>query len=344
MLAIPVPFIVSMLLGLLAITLYVRFTQQAKATCLFLSLCMTTTAMVGLRWTFECAFFSLAQPILASTIPIAAWYTFVHVNREEGSLPTYHLAAPLFVVVSAVTQPWLALPLDEILTLMYVCYGIALIRYSSTDTALVNVSLGNWDGVKRAEGTAGWMLMFSAFIDLFMSLDFALNQGEWSRYIIATAHLILVPVLSMTVVVAGINTPIPEEVDNVKGKEKSDENANDPFMSMDRAQEISSSLALKIRQDSLYLDPELTLSKLTRKLGIPAKHISIAVNQVHQQNISRYINEYRIDHAKQLLLTTDQTITQIFMHSGFQTKSNFNREFLRITGVTPSGFRKQENK
>ncbi|MDM5053684.1 AraC family transcriptional regulator [Aeromonas dhakensis] len=32
-------------------------------------------------------------------------------------------------------------------------------------------------------------------------------------------------------------------------------------------------------------------------------------------------------------------MTQILMNAGFQTKSNFNREFQRITGLTPSQFR-----
>ncbi|MGB2146770.1 MAG: helix-turn-helix domain-containing protein, partial [Vibrio toranzoniae] len=98
------------------------------------------------------------------------------------------------------------------------------------------------------------------------------------------------------------------------------------------------------RQDSLYLDPELTLSKLTRKLGIPAKQISIAVNQVHKKNISKLINKYRIDHAKHALITSQDTITQVFMNSGFQTKSNFNREFSTMTGMTPSEYRKSKEK
>ncbi len=149
MLAIPVPFIVSMLLGLLAIILYARLSQQTKVASMFLGLCSATTAMVGLRWTFGLEIFSIAQPILASTIPVAAWYAFAHANRDLGFLPIKHFVAPLVVVVSSITQPWLALPLDEILTLTYIIYGIALLRFSSTEAALINVSLGNWEGVKK---------------------------------------------------------------------------------------------------------------------------------------------------------------------------------------------------
>lgn len=343
MLAIPVPFIVSMLLGLLAITLYVRFSQQAKFASLFLGLCSATTAMVGLRWTFDLGAFSIAQPILASTIPIAAWYTFAHATRNQGFLSFKHFIAPLFIAISATTQPWLALPLDEVLTLSYIGYGVALIRFSSKETVLNNVTLGSWEGVKKAESIAGWMLIFSALVDSFMSLDFTFNQGELALYILTTAHLILLPVLSIAVVVAGINTPVSDETESSTTQIKNQEINNIAVMTNDRAAEIASILDRKVRQDSLYLDPELTLSKLTRKLGIPAKQISIAVNQVHEQNISKLINTYRIEHAKHALATSKESITQIFMSSGFQTKSNFNREFSRITGMTPSEYRKSNS-
>ncbi|MGO2317749.1 MAG: helix-turn-helix domain-containing protein [Vibrio toranzoniae] len=344
MLAIPVPFIVSMLLGLLAIILYARLSQQTKVASMFLGLCSATTAMVGLRWTFGLEIFSIAQPILASTIPVAAWYAFAHANRDLGFLPIKHFVAPLVVVVSSITQPWLALPLDEILTLTYIIYGIALLRFSSTEAALINVSLGNWEGVKKAESIAGWVLIFSAFVDTFMSLDLTFNQGELSLYILTAAHLVLLPVLSIAVVVTGINTPITNGEKSKEMNGANDEPLSSALMTSERAEEITSMLDSKIRQDSLYLDPELTLSKLTRKLGIPAKQISIAVNQVHKKNISKLINKYRIDHAKHALITSQDTITQVFMNSGFQTKSNFNREFSTMTGMTPSEYRKSKEK
>lgn len=340
MLSIPVPFVVSMLLGLLAVTLYMRFSEQAKVACLFLGLCAFTTGMVGLRWTFELRYLSIAQAILASLIPVAAWYTFIYASREQGFFPIKHLIAPLFIIASFVIKPWLELPLDEALTLIYVGYGIALIRFSGKETTLINVSLGNWEGVKKAGNIAGWMMIFSGVVDAFISLDLTFNQGEFTLYILTSAHLILLPVLSIAVVVAGINTPVSEECSSEKVSSDSEDSKGDSVMTKERAQEITTMLDARIRDDLLYLDPELTLSKLTRKLGVPAKQISIAVNQVHGQNISKIINEYRIEHAKYSLITSQDSITKIFMNSGFQTKSNFNREFLRMAGMTPSEYRK----
>jgi AraC-like DNA-binding protein len=57
------------------------------------------------------------------------------------------------------------------------------------------------------------------------------------------------------------------------------------------------------------------------------------------KNVSQVVNDYRIQEAKDRLRGTDDPITSIMYEAGFQTKSNFNREFLRVTGVTPRAFR-----
>ncbi len=83
-----------------------------------------------------------------------------------------------------------------------------------------------------------------------------------------------------------------------------------------------------------FLDPDLTLSRLSRKLAVPAKHLSAAINRVKNENVSRYINRLRIDHACQLI-GEGKSVTDAMLSSGFNTKSNFNREFLRVKGESP---------
>lgn len=95
MLAIPVPFFVSFLLGLLAITLHVRLAEQARMASLFLMLCAVTVGLVGLRWTFDIALFALIQPILAALIPVAAWYAFTRASGEPGKYFYIHAIAPI---------------------------------------------------------------------------------------------------------------------------------------------------------------------------------------------------------------------------------------------------------
>ena len=95
-----------------------------------------------------------------------------------------------------------------------------------------------------------------------------------------------------------------------------------------------------MREKELFRDPDLTLNRLARRAGIPARQISGAVNRVQGRNVSQMVNEYRIAEAKRLLRENDLAVTQVMLESGFQTKSNFNREFLRATGMTPSDYRR----
>jgi AraC-like DNA-binding protein len=72
-----------------------------------------------------------------------------------------------------------------------------------------------------------------------------------------------------------------------------------------------------------------------RRLHGPAKTLTIAVNRVTRQNILRHVNGHRIDTGR-ASLQKGASETEAMLDAGFLTKSNFNREFRRITGKTPS--------
>ncbi len=84
-----------------------------------------------------------------------------------------------------------------------------------------------------------------------------------------------------------------------------------------------------------FLNPSRTLNQLSRQMRIPAKQLSIAINRATGGNVSRYINGFRISHACDLL-RAGKNVTSAMLESGFNTKSNFNREFLRIMEKSPS--------
>jgi AraC-like DNA-binding protein len=95
-----------------------------------------------------------------------------------------------------------------------------------------------------------------------------------------------------------------------------------------------------MREQHLYRDPDLTLERLARRAGIPARQISGALNRIYGRNVSQIVNEYRVGDAKWRLIATREPVTVVMLESGFGTKSNFNREFLRVTGMTPSAYRR----
>ncbi|WP_084649601.1 helix-turn-helix domain-containing protein [Planktotalea frisia] len=62
------------------------------------------------------------------------------------------------------------------------------------------------------------------------------------------------------------------------------------------------------------------------------------MNRATGENVSRYINARRIVAACRAL-DQGESVIEAMLSAGFNTKSNFNREFLRITGKTPREYR-----
>ncbi len=54
-----------------------------------------------------------------------------------------------------------------------------------------------------------------------------------------------------------------------------------------------------------------------------------------------YLIRYRMEKAKELLIATDLTVTEIALSSGFETVSYFDRAFKKAFGTTPKAFRKK---
>ena len=87
-------------------------------------------------------------------------------------------------------------------------------------------------------------------------------------------------------------------------------------------------------------DSLLNLRSLSRGIGEKAHYVSQVINQDLQTNFYELVNRHRIAQAKQLLADApDQTVLEIALAVGFNSKSTFNAAFRRDTGMTPSGFR-----
>lgn len=97
-----------------------------------------------------------------------------------------------------------------------------------------------------------------------------------------------------------------------------------------------------VMQEKVYLKEfGITLSAAAKKMGVPSRHLSNAVNQVYGGSFSQYLNDKRVEEAKRLFLESPaRPITELMLDAGFNTKSNFNKEFLRVTNKSPSEYRK----
>lgn len=85
---------------------------------------------------------------------------------------------------------------------------------------------------------------------------------------------------------------------------------------------------------------ELTLDELSKFANVSKAHLSRVFKKVTGFNITTFITTKRIIKAKELLLTTEDTIDFIAFQSGFESMPYFHRTFKKIIGTTPSNFRK----
>ncbi|TPE53327.1 helix-turn-helix transcriptional regulator [Maribrevibacterium harenarium] len=347
MLSIPLPFVVSLMLLVLAASLVARRSEGTRLAALFLLMCALTTTVVGLRWLLDWAWLRALQPILAGLIPVLAWWVFARA-RQAISLPWWHWLAPVVIGFSSVTYPWWQPPLDIMLTALYVVYGVALWVSARDPQELENIPFSELPYARYATQVGAGMLLFSALIDGVLSLDFIFWQGQHATLIITIGHAILLPLLALAVVWTSLHTQTtPQSVSTAETKIETEpagaEDDNESRQDREDAEGIIQRLTTLLETQKLYLEPDLTLARLARKLGLPSRQISAAVNLCLEQNISQWINGYRIAHAQHLLKNTDLAITEIYLEAGFQTKSNFHREFSRLVGVTPSAYRKDSS-
>lgn len=103
--------------------------------------------------------------------------------------------------------------------------------------------------------------------------------------------------------------------------------------------DISKALHDNCETTLLFCNPELSLQDLSMAIGTNRTYLSkwFADNDTTFYN---YINKLRIDHAAQLLLTTDDSIKKIQTDAGFASKTTFRKYFLDYYGCSPSEYRK----
>ncbi len=85
----------------------------------------------------------------------------------------------------------------------------------------------------------------------------------------------------------------------------------------------------------------ITLPKMAHDLGYSPYAISRVFSGTFHTNFNQYINSLRLEYARQQILYTDQSITDICFLVGFNSQRTFNRTFQEQYGMTPREYRKE---
>jgi AraC-like DNA-binding protein len=118
-----------------------------------------------------------------------------------------------------------------------------------------------------------------------------------------------------------------------------------PKRNTEGSNEVKEVLLKAMEVEKLYLTPDLTLAMLAHQLNVSPKNISQTLNHELKKNFHDFVNAYRIEEVKRRLLSTEYdhlTLVAVALDSGFNSKSSFNRVFMKATGVSPKEYKYQQ--
>jgi AraC family transcriptional regulator len=88
------------------------------------------------------------------------------------------------------------------------------------------------------------------------------------------------------------------------------------------------------------LDADLSLDAMAAEVGIGAVHLSRVFKKVTGLSPHQYVMARRIERAKDLLRSSDRSISEVALAAGFCSQSHLGNAFRRHVGVSPGQFRR----
>lgn len=334
MVSVPLPMATAFLCGMLAILIW-RLELGVRRANVFFSaffgLGAVASLLVGLRFGYGIENLVALQrtlPLFLGPLMYLGFATMTVEGRDVTRNILVHLGAPLILLslyLRFVTDPR---SLDWAILVSYAFYSFALFviwRRGPDALSLARVdvtqSLSNW--LLRGIG----FLIFILLLDAAVALDFAFNGGRNASRLISLGTIPLIFLLLATL----ISLPLMFSRTRTVPTTSLEADTEDA--------EIAARLGSLMTERRLFLDPDITVQRLAKRLGLPSRRVSAAVNRTQGTNMSQYVNTYRLTYAARLLTETDKSVTEIASKSGFLARSNFYREFQKTFEQSPTEYR-----
>ncbi|HBF31145.1 AraC family transcriptional regulator [Rhizobium sp.] len=347
MIFVPISFVVALFLVSFIVRIWRDDDDAWPAAIPFMVLLSVMTVqsiIVGLRWGYGIVAVMPLMSVLAASVPPLSFLAFRTLTERANGYGSRDWPHALPVVLLVVLNVAWGAPIDAVLILLFLGYGLALLWLARLGPDALSTS--RLDGALRsyrALQLTAISLIASALSDIFISLDFSFGDGRHVPAVV-TAFMSVILLLLGVAALQAEGGSARESSDGAPDLEPVDTEKPSPSerTASEEDARIAAALDAIMQEKLLYQDAELNLGKLARRMGLPVRAVSNAVNRVHGISVSHYVNNHRIKEACRLLAHTSQPITTIVFESGFLTKSNFNREFLRVTGNSPSVWRAQQ--
>jgi hypothetical protein len=220
-------------------------------------------------------------PVTATAIPPLAWVTFRTGLFARHAPVALHAAVPAFTLFCVVFAP---ATLDAVVSGIFVLYGAAILvtLRQSSEMPLARLDAGELPS--RIWKAVGWALILSGVTDALIGFAHFSARQAWAGWIVTTcssAVLLALGLLSSSTAASGAEDAPHQDGADAAMPEPAD-------AEQDAA--IVGRLDALLGRDRVHLDPGLTLARLARRLHIPERRLSAAVNRATGGNVSRHVN------------------------------------------------------
>ncbi len=265
----------------------------------------------------------------------------------KAILPTLHVAL-LFLYLKSLIQEKMQLQLlwhlapfgSFLITGFFVDAEVLFIDYSAGMVILLLVSLYLLLSIRLAWVHASGPIRFIRNVLILYAIIWVFLMAANSHWITYRAEFLWVSMLAFVVLVwvFVLNSLRLAILQEIKMKLKYVKSGMD----------ATQAKALKLRLESLienekpFLDPNLKVSDLGRRLEVTDNYISQVVNSEFGLSFNDFINQYRVNAFKSTIIEGKKTHLTLFAIAeacGFKSKSTFNAAFKKATGTTPSAFK-----
>jgi AraC-like DNA-binding protein len=280
--------------------------------------------LITLRWGYDVTGAASAAALLAPVLPVVAYLSY---SAITGPLRPARLWPLIFIPLNWLGVTFTPDIADAMILMTFLGFGGLLIRLAWKGPDQMTLApLENAREIVVAMALTGLTLVASGLTDIYVIVDFIRNDGRHIGFIVSFVQSAFVLVIGACAALGRVSQ-WPESDDDM------------PAEATDVTQEDDANVMAKL--EDLHRNEELSLRRIARRLGVPDRKVSLAINRRTGLSVSQFVNNYRIKDACRMLAKTQDTVLTVSLAAGFATKSNFNREFVRVTGTSPSTWRKE---
>jgi AraC-like DNA-binding protein len=181
-----------------------------------------------------------------------------------------------------------------------------------------------------------FVLLLAAGFDFTDSFVFNLSYIQYFYF-----ELVLAFVTYYLAIAGYLRSETTELNFTAAASEKSEERKT--LLSENDLQKLKAKLENLMQTEKPFLNPQLALSDLARRLGVNSTVLSYVINSGFGKNFNDFVNEFRIGYVKNKLqagAAESSNLLAVAFDCGFNSKATFNRAFKKFTGVSPKEFKK----